>query len=176
MAKRNFEDRTDRVFLRGIRGEYSLKEELRRLRSLPRGRRAEEIPFIDGPQEFSRHYLHPEDGLGQTLHLHVEEFAPGGKSQMHFHVNEAIFYILDGKGFELHDSVRYEWEAGDVAVVPNHTVHQHNNGDPQRPARALVMKAKPMFIFMNMLFQKTLIPRPKGPSPTGEGFVPREDE
>src|SRR3990172_992747 len=101
MAKRNFEDRTDRVFLRGIRGEYSLKEELRRLRSLPRVRRAEEIPFIDGPQEFSRHYLHPEDGLGQTLHLHVEEFAPGGKSQMHFHVNEAIFYILDGKGFEL---------------------------------------------------------------------------
>jgi len=176
MAKRNFEDRTDRIFLRGIRGEYSLKEELRRLRSLPRVRRAEEIPFIDGPQAFSRHYLHPEDGLGQTLHFHIEEYAPGGKSQMHFHVNEAIFYILDGKGFELHDGTRYEWEAGDVAIVPNHTVHQHNNGDPQRPGRVLVMKAKPMFIFMNMLFQKTLIPRPKEPTPTGEGFVPREDE
>src|SRR5439155_237802 len=102
------------------------------------GRRADEINFIDGPQAFSKHYLHPEDNLGQTLHLHLEEYAPGGRSQMHFHVNEAIFYILDGKGFELHDGVRYEWEAGDIAVVPNHTVHQHNNADPQRPARVLV--------------------------------------
>ncbi len=51
---------------------------------------------------------------------------------MHFHVNEAIFYILDGKEFEIYDGVRYEWEAGDIAVVPNHTVHQHNNTDPTR--------------------------------------------
>lgn len=176
MARGTWEERTDRVFLRGIQGEYSLTQELRRLRAQPRVRRAEEIPFIDGPQAYSRHYLHPEDGLGQTLHLHLEEYAPGGKSMLHFHVNEAVFYILDGRGFELHDGVRYDWEAGDVAVVPNHTVHQHNNADPDRPARVLVMKAKPMFIFMNMLFQKTVIPRPKEPSPTAPDFVPREEE
>jgi len=176
VAQPTFENRRDRVFLRAIQGEYSLKDELKRLRALPRVRRADEINFIDGPQAFSKHYLHPEDNLGQTLHLHLEEYAPGGRSQMHFHVNEAIFYILDGKGFELHDGVRYEWEAGDVAVVPNHTVHQHNNADPQRPARVLVMKTKPMFIFMNMLFQKTVIPRPKEPTPNGVGFVPRKDE
>ncbi len=176
MASQHFEQRKDRVFLRAVQGEYNLKEELRRLRAKPRVRKAEEITFIDGPQAFSRHYLHPEDGLGQTLHLHLEEYAPGGHSQMHFHVNEAVFYILDGQGFEIHDGVRHEWEAGDVAVVPNHTVHQHNTADPARPARVLVMKTKPMFIFMNMLFQKTVIPRPKEPSPTGAGFEPREDE
>ncbi len=132
MGGQRFEDRKDWVSLRAIQGEYNLKDELRRLRSLPRVRRAEEINFIDGPQAFSKHYLHPEDALGQTLHLHLEEYAPGGRSKMHFHVNEAIFYILDGKGFEIHDGVRYEWEAGDIAVVPNHTVHQHNNTDPTR--------------------------------------------
>lgn len=175
MAHQHFHERTDRVFVRGIQGAYNLKDELRRLRAMPRVRRAEAVPFIDGPQAFSKHYLHPEDSLGQTLHIHVEEYAPGGQSQMHFHVNEAVFYILDGEGYEVHDGVRHEWEAGDVAIVPNHTVHQHNNRSAERPARVLVMKTKPMFIFMNMLFQKTVIPRPKEPSPTGRGFVPRED-
>ncbi|NIL93577.1 MAG: cupin domain-containing protein, partial [Woeseiaceae bacterium] len=42
--------------------------------------------------------------------------------------------------------------------------------------RALVIKTKPMFMFMNMLFQKQLIPRPTEPAPGGESFEAREDE
>src|SRR5437016_49634 len=82
------------------------------------------------------------------------EYAPGGKSQKHGHVNEAAFYILDGAGYEIHDGVRYDWKAGDVAIVHNNCVHQHFNASDTKPARALVMKTKPMFMFMNMLFQK----------------------
>lgn len=96
-------------------------------------------------------------------------------SQKHGHVNEAAFYILDGKGYEIHDNIRYDWEAGDVAIVHNNCVHQHHNADPYKPARALVIKTKPMYVFMNMLFQKTVIPRPTEPTEHGKGFVPRED-
>ena len=70
------------------------------------------------------------------FHLHLEEYAPGGKSQKHGHVNEAAFYILDGKGYEIHDGVRYDWQAGDVAIVHNNCVHQHFNASPDKPARA----------------------------------------
>jgi len=73
-------------------------------------------------------------------------------------VNEAAFYILDGEGYEIHDGVRYDWKAGDVAIVHNNCVHQHFNADPAKPARALVMKPKPMILFMNMLFQQLVIP------------------
>jgi hypothetical protein len=45
-----------------------------------------------------------------------------------------------------------------------------------KPARALVIKTKPMFLFMNMLFQKTLEKMPKDPSPTQGDFMPRDDE
>jgi hypothetical protein len=56
-------------------------------------------------------------------------------------------------------------------------VHQHFNASPTRPARALVIKTKPMYMFMNMLFQKSVIPRPTEPAgPAGVGFVPRHDE
>ena len=175
-AESHYHSKQDRVFVRSIAGQYSLKDELARLRALPRVRKGTEIKFIDGPQAYSRHYVEPKDGLTQTLHIHVEEYGPGGKSQKHGHVNEAAFYILDGRGYEIHDGIRYDWQAGDVVVVHNNCVHQHFNGSADQPARALVLKAKPMYMFMNMLFQKLVIPRPTEPAPGGVGFKPRESE
>jgi gentisate 1,2-dioxygenase len=165
-----------RVFVREISGEYSLKDELKRLREIPRVIKSRDRDFMSGPQTFSKHYMEPEDGQGQTLHMHLEEYAPGGKSQMHGHVNEAIFYILDGKGFEIHDGKRYDWKAGDLAIVHNNCVHEHNNASDNKPARALVIKTKPMYLFMNMLFQKSVTKRPNEPTPTQGNFAPRDDD
>jgi len=171
-----YHSKKDRVFVRAIQGEYNLSQELVRLRSQPRVRKASEIKFVDGPQAYSRHYVEPKDGISQLFHIHLEEYGPGGKSQKHGHVNEAAFYILDGKGYEIHDGIRYDWSAGDVAIVHMNCVHQHFNADPVKPARALVLKPKPMLMFMNMLFQKSVIPRPTEPTPEGRGFVPRHFE
>ncbi len=171
-----YHSQRNRTFVRAIQGEYNLTEELRRLRSMPRVRKAKDIAFVDGPQTWSRHYIEPKDGITQTFHLHIEEYGPGGRSQKHGHVNEAAFYILDGLGYEIHDGERYEWQAGDVVVVHNNCVHQHFNASDTHPARALVIKTKRMFMFMNMLFQRQLEPRPTEPAPGGEHFAAREDE
>jgi quercetin dioxygenase-like cupin family protein len=175
-ATEYYHDKRDRIFVRAIAGHYRLNDELKRLRAMPRVRRASDLKFVDGPQAYSRHYVEPKDEITQTFHLHLEEYGPGGKSQKHGHVNEAAFYILDGKGYEVHDGVRYDWKAGDVVIVPNNCVHQHSNADAERPARALVIKTKPMYMFMNMLFQQQVEPRPKEPTPEGVGFEPREEE
>ncbi|HEX7164313.1 MAG TPA: cupin domain-containing protein [Trebonia sp.] len=135
-----YHSKKDRVFVRAIEGEYNLSQELVRLRSQPRVRKASEIKFVDGPQAYSRHYVEPKDGISQLFHIHLEEYGPGGKSQKHGHVNEAAFYILDGVGYEIHDGERYDWAAGDVVIVHNNCVHQHFNASPDRPARALVLK------------------------------------
>jgi hypothetical protein len=63
-----------------------------------------------------------------------------------------------------------------VVVVHNNCVHQHFNADPAKPARALVLKTKPMYMFMNMLFQQTVEPRPTEPAEGGKGFRARELE
>jgi len=172
----HYHSKKDRTFVRAIAGSYNLKDELARLRALPRVRKGSEIKFVDGPQAYSRHYVEPKDGITQTLHIHLEEYGPGGKSQKHGHVNEAAFYILDGEGYEVHDGVRYDWKAGDVAIVHNNCVHQHFNASSEKPARALVLKTKPMYMFMNMLFQKTVESRSTVAAPGGEGFVAREAE
>ncbi|HEY8578986.1 MAG TPA: cupin domain-containing protein [Beijerinckiaceae bacterium] len=171
-----YHSKKDRVFVRGIQGEYNVKQELDRLRAAPRVRKAKDLGFVDGPQTFSRHYVEPKDGITQTFHLHLEEYAPGASSQKHGHVNEAAFYILDGHGYEIHDGVRYDWEAGDVAIVHNNCVHQHFNASTTKPARALVIKTKPMYLFLNMLFQKTVKERPIEATPDSEGFAAREIE
>lgn len=176
IAATYYHAKKDRVFLRAIQGEYNLTTELERLRAMPRVRKAKDIKFVDGPQAYSRHYVEPKDGITQTFHLHLEEYGPGGKSQKHGHVNEAAFYILDGAGYEIHDGQRYDWEAGDIAIVHNNCVHQHFNASETEPARALVIKTKPMFLFMNMLFQKTVEPRQTQPTPQGAGFKVREAE
>ena len=171
-----YHNKKDRVFVRGIQGEYNVKQELERLRAVPRVRKAKGNSFIDGPQCFSRHYIEPKDGVTQTFHMHLEEYAPGASSQKHGHVNEAAFYILDGEGYEIHDGIRYDWKAGDIAIVHNNCVHQHFNASKDKPARALVIKTKPMYLFLNMLFQKTVKERPVDVTPECEGFVAREEE
>ena len=176
VIKENYHSNKERVFVRAIAGAYNLKEELARLRAQPRVRKAKDIKFVDGPQAFSRHYVEPKDGITQTFHLHLEEYGPGGKSQKHGHVNEAAFYILDGNGYEIHDGIRYDWSAGDIAIVHNNCVHQHFNADAVKPARALVIKTKPMYLFMNMLFQYQVEARSTEAAPGGEGFEVRNDE
>ena len=172
----HYHSKKNRIFVRGIQGQYSLKDEMARLRAMPRVRKGSEIKFRDGPQTYSRHYVEPKDGITQTFHLHLEKYGPGARSQKHGHVNEAAFYILDGDGYEVHDGIRYDWHAGDIAIVHNNCVHQHFNASSTKPARALVIKTKPMYMFMNMLFQHQVEPRPSEPAPGGEGFKAREGE
>ena len=139
-AKPEDHTKKNRTFVRGIEGQYNLTEELKRLRDLPRVHRGSDVRFSGYPQMVNKDYLIPAHGQGQTLHIHLEEYSPGGISQKHGHVNEAVFYILDGIGAEVHDGVRYEWEAGDIAIVHNNCVHQHFNRSPDKPARCLVLK------------------------------------
>ena len=174
----HYSSKKDRVFVRGIQGAYSLTDELKRLRAMPRVIKGKDLLFNDGPQSFSKHFIEPVDGLTQTLHVHLEEYGPGGRSQKHGHVNEAAFYILDGEGYEVHDGVRYDWKAGDIAIVHNNCVHQHFNASTTKPARALVIKTKPMYMFMNMLFQHQVEPRPSqaAAGPEAQAFQAREGE
>ncbi len=174
-------DNEGRVFLRGIASEtYGLAESRRRQRAVPRVRRDNGIVVNDdsvgysGESDHSRAVwvLAPGDDpfLTQTLQVHFVELAPGGSNRGHGHQNEAAFYILEGRGYEIHDGQRYDWEKDDLVVVHNDSVHQHFNADPARRARALVMKAKAAWMYLGLIQQGR-----GGPVPDGDRFGPPED-
>lgn len=85
----------------------------------------------------------------RTIDAHISELPPGGNNNMHRHMNEAIIYILFGRGYSIIEEegkgpVRIEWEEGDLFSPPLMAWHQHFNGDPEKPARYLAITNVPL--------------------------------
>jgi quercetin dioxygenase-like cupin family protein len=91
--------------------------------------------------------------LTQTLQVHFVELKPGGSNHGHGHQNEATFYILEGKGYEIHDGKRYDWEKDDFVIVHTDSVHRHFNASKTERALALVTKAKATWMMLGMIQQ-----------------------
>src|SRR3989442_61976 len=108
--------------------------------------------------------------LTQTIQIHFVELFPGGSNHGHGHQNEALFYILEGRGYEIHDGKRYDWEKDDLVVVHNDSVHRHFNADPTCRAVAIVMKAKSAWMYLGLWQQGR-----SGPVENAEQFGPREE-
>jgi hypothetical protein len=54
--------------------------------------------------------------ITQSLHCHFVLLPPGARDKGHGHQNEAFIYFLHGRGFDMHDGIRYDWEAGDALI------------------------------------------------------------
>ena len=60
---------------------------------------------------------------------------PGSHSGKHRHYMEALFYIIEGHGYCVHDEKKYLWEAGDIFCVPTYCIHQRFCDPDSPPAR-----------------------------------------
>ena len=90
----------------------------------------------------------------ETVDAYMQIVPPGSKSGKHRHLAEECLYVLEGRGYDLHQDCdveitddyhwkpqdliqKFEYEAGDVIYVPPNTIHQHFNADPDRPLRLI---------------------------------------
>ena len=163
-----------RTFVRALEGTYGeLQQELY---NQPRVYSAADQEWRGGPQLFDKSIVNPmKTDIAQSIETHISVIAPKGTGQRHGHMNSAIFYCLRGKGYDIHDGKRFDYEAGDIMVVENGCVHQHFNASEDEDLVLLVMKAKPLFLFMHMLFQKIAKYPPKEPVPGWEDWTPPGD-
>ena len=161
-----------RVFVRALEGTYG--ELVHELFSQPRVYKSKDWKWKGGPQNFGKKIINPQAvKVAQSIEAHLDVYAPGGYGQKHGHMNSAVFFVLKGKGHDVHDGKRLDWEAGDALIVENGCVHQHFNDDPDNEGIVLIMKAKPLFLFMHMLFQKVVAYPPKHPeTPAQQSYVP----
>jgi quercetin dioxygenase-like cupin family protein len=169
-----------RVFLRGLTSErYGLGEFRRAILSAPRVR-GDEVVVDDasvghsGDSRESRTWwrIGPGDEpfLTQTVQVHFIELPPGTSNHGHGHQNEAVFYILEGRGYEIHDDIRYDWEQGDLVVAHVDSVHRHFNASDSERAVMIIMKAKSLWMYMGLLQQGR-----SEPVEDEARFGPRED-
>ncbi len=163
-----------RTFVHALEGTYS--NLLKGLHDLPRVYSTRDYKWHGGPQSFGKEIINPaEVGVCQSIETHLKAFAPLGTNVNHGHMNSASFYVLKGRGHDIQDGVRYQYEAGDMLFVPNGVQHQHFNDSPDDEMIVLIMKAKPLFLFMHMLFQKTVDLPPNTPIPGHEDYEPPTD-
>ncbi len=55
----------------------------------------------------------------------------------HVHQGGLVIYVLGGKGYTVVDGTRYDWEEGDLILLPikpDGCEHQHFNENPDKPA------------------------------------------
>ncbi len=114
-----------------------------------------EMPWEMSRQGLLKHLLNEQMNTRmESVDAYMQIIPPGSKSGKHRHLAEECLYVLEGRGYDLHqdcdveitdtyhwkaqDEVkRYEWEAGDVIYIPPNTIHQHFNADPDRPVRLI---------------------------------------
>ncbi|MGB3407501.1 MAG: cupin domain-containing protein [Jannaschia sp.] len=114
-----------------------------------------EMPWEMSRQGLLKHLIN--EGMNtrmETVDAYMQIVPPGSHSGKHRHLAEECLYVVEGKGYDLHqdceveitdtyfwkpqDKVsRWDYEAGDVIYVPPNTIHQHFNSDPDRPLRLI---------------------------------------
>ena len=115
----------------------------------------EDMPWEMARQGLLKHLMNEAMNTRmETVDAYMQIIPPGSRSGKHRHLAEECLYVLEGKGYDLHqdcdveitdtyhwkpqDEVkRYDWEAGDVIYIPPNTIHQHFNADPDRPVRLI---------------------------------------
>ncbi len=115
----------------------------------------EDMPWEMSRQGLLKHLLNEAMNTRmETVDAYMAIIPPGSRSGKHRHLAEECLYVLEGRGYDLHqdcdveitdtyhwrpqDEVkRYEWEAGDVIYIPPNTIHQHFNARKEKPVRLI---------------------------------------
>jgi quercetin dioxygenase-like cupin family protein len=117
--------------------------------------RPDDMPWEVARQGLLKHLIN--EGMNtrmETVDAYMQIIPPASRSGKHRHLAEECLYVLEGRGYDLHqdcdveitdtyhwkpqDQVkRYEWEAGDVIYIPPNTIHQHFNASADKPARLI---------------------------------------
>lgn len=114
-----------------------------------------EMPWDLARQGILKHLLNEQMNTRmETVDAYMQIIPPGSHSGKHRHLAEECLYVLEGRGYDLHqdcdveitdtyhwipqkETKRYEWQVGDVIYIPPNTIHQHFNADSDKPVRLI---------------------------------------
>lgn len=139
--------------------EERLREAEQKLKSLEAKKKivkAQDMPWEISREGELKHVVNEKmDARMTTLDVYIQEIPPGSRSGRHRHMSEEAFYVLEGKGYDIHhdpnvkiedtytwelekDGKKYGWDNGDFVYIPPMVAHQHFNADPEKRARIIV--------------------------------------
>jgi len=115
----------------------------------------EDMPWEMSRQGLLKHLLNEQMNTRmETVDAYMQIIPAGSRSGKHRHLAEECLYVVEGRGYDLHQDCdveitdtyhwkpqgevkRWEWEAGDVIYIPPNTIHQHFNASTEKPVRLI---------------------------------------
>ena len=146
-------------------GLKEVEEKQKSLEAKKKTIKAQDMPWEICAEGKLKHITNEKmDGRITSLDVYIQEIPPGGHTGKHRHMCEEAFYVLEGKGYDIHfdpdirfrdsyiwgikkEAKKFEWEEGDLVYIPVMVAHQHFNADPQKRARIIVANTR---LSMNM--------------------------
>ncbi len=122
--------------------------------------KANEMPMERSPDGLIKHIVHKKmDTKECCVDIYMQFLEAGKASGKHRHLSEEIFYVVEGRGYDLHWDVRFDckeefvwewdeepkrfdWQQGDFVYIPPYCAHQHCNADPENEARIIVVNSR----------------------------------
>src|SRR5207245_5087585 len=116
---------------------------------------AEEMPWEMSRQGLLKHPLNEQMTTRmETVDAYMQIIPPGSRSGRHRHLAEECLYVVEGRGYDLHqdcdveitdtyhwrpqaEAKRWERAAGGVIYIPPNTIHQHFNASTEKPVRLI---------------------------------------
>jgi len=79
----------------------------------------------------------------RILGMYVHQMPPASHTETHKH-DEAIVYVLSGRGQSIVEGRTFDWRAGDTIFVKPGQWHQHFNTDPDRVSQHIALYTQPL--------------------------------
>ncbi|GIX49796.1 MAG: gentisate 1,2-dioxygenase [Candidatus Tectimicrobiota bacterium] len=91
-------------------------------------------------------YTNPHTGgpVLPTMGCTAQLLRPGVQTQAHRHASSSVYLVVQGRGYSVIDGRRYDWEAGDVFVIPSWAYHEHANASPHEAAALISFTDAPL--------------------------------
>jgi hypothetical protein len=95
------------------------------------------LKYYLNPATLKDNPLHEWYVIANEIHTHTGS---------HVHQGGILIFVLEGRGYTLIDGERWDWEAGDLILLPikaGGVEHQHFNLDSEKPCKWLAMLYTP---------------------------------
>jgi len=130
-------------FSRGVHYVQTASEGRRRAKK--RVVRAKDLKWEENMQGRNAYIIDSITGVNsKNLAMFIREIPPGAATGVHHHNFEAVGYVLEGRGHDIHDGRSVSWAKGDGLYIPPLVEHQHVNDDSKRSAWLLFITNWPL--------------------------------
>ncbi len=122
--------------------------------------KSSQMPLERSPQGWIKHIVNERMNTKECcIDIYMQFLPPGKASGKHRHLSEEVFYVVEGRGYDLHWDVkfdckdefewswdiepkRFDWAQGDFVYIPPYCAHQHFNADSVNESRIIVVNSR----------------------------------